>query len=90
MTIKQNLEQLALEKNSPCVTISLNTHRTHPDNTQDEIVLKNLIHEAEERVIQEYGKRDVASLLENFQRSTLMSTTIWIACIYIFPTTPVK
>ncbi|MGB2847890.1 MAG: hypothetical protein WBB12_17000 [Saprospiraceae bacterium] len=64
MTIKQNLEQLALEKNSPCVTISLNTHRTHPDNTQDEIVLKNLIHEAEERVIQEYGKRDVASLLE--------------------------
>lgn len=64
MTIRQTLEALAAEVNTPCVTISLNTHRTHPDNAQDVILLKNLINEAEERVISEFGKRDVAPLLE--------------------------
>jgi hypothetical protein len=64
MTIRQKLEILAEEKSNPCITISLNTHRTHPDNAQDEIVLKKLIKEAEERLINEFGKRPVASLLE--------------------------
>jgi hypothetical protein len=64
MTLKEQLGKLANEKNSPCVTISLNTHRTHPDNAKDEVVLKNLLKEAEDRVIAEFGKRPVASLLE--------------------------
>ncbi len=64
MTIKQTLEKLAVEQNTPCVTISMNTHRTHPDNAQDEILLKNLLKEAEERVVSEFGKREVAALLE--------------------------
>lgn len=68
MTIKQKLEKLATEKNTPCVTISLNTHRTHPDNTQDEIQLKNLFKEAEERVVNEFGKRSVSSLLERLSK----------------------
>ena len=64
MTIGQKLEILATEKNTPCVTISLNTHRTHPDNAQDVILLKNLVKEAEERVVKEFGKKSVAALLE--------------------------
>lgn len=64
MPIKQKLEKLATENNTPCVTISLNTHRTHPSNVQDKILLKNLLKEAEDRVINEFGKRPVASLLE--------------------------
>ncbi|MDD2412488.1 MAG: hypothetical protein RBS19_09520 [Bacteroidales bacterium] len=64
MTTKQKIAALATEKSAPCVTISLNTHRTHPDNAQDVILLKNLLKEAEERVINEFGKRPVASLLE--------------------------
>lgn len=64
MTIRQKLEALATEKNTPCVTVSLNTHRTHPDNAQDIILLKNLLKEAEERVVNEFGKRPVSSLLE--------------------------
>ena len=63
MTTRQ-LEALATEKNTPCVTVSLNTHRTHPDNAQDIILLKNLLKEAEERVVKEFGKRSVSSLLE--------------------------
>lgn len=64
MTLFEQLQRLATEKNSPCVTISLNTHRTHPDNKMDDITLKNLLEEAKERVIAEFGKRDVAQLLE--------------------------
>lgn len=64
MALKEQLQKLATEKNSPCVTISLNTERTHPDNAQDELNLKNLLNEAKERVINEFGKRPVATLLE--------------------------
>lgn len=64
MPLKEQLQKLVAEKNSPCVTISLNTHRMHPDNLQDEILLKNLLKEAEERVINEFGKRQVTQLLE--------------------------
>lgn len=67
MTLKEQLKKLASEKNTPCVTISLNTHRTHPDNAQDEVMLKNLLKEAEDRVIAEFGKRPVASLLEKIE-----------------------
>jgi hypothetical protein len=67
MALKEQLQKLATEKSNPCVTISLNTHRTHPDNAQDEILLKNLLKEAEERVINEFGKRPVANLLEKIE-----------------------
>lgn len=65
MTIKQKLEVLATERSTPCVTISLNTHRTHPDSEQDIIQLKNLIGEAEARLLKEFDKREIAQLLDN-------------------------
>ncbi|HLT71193.1 MAG TPA: hypothetical protein VKZ75_01010 [Cyclobacteriaceae bacterium] len=64
MAIKQKLEELAAEENTPCVTISLNTHRMYPDNAQDKILLKNFLKEAQNRIINDFGKRPVASLLE--------------------------
>lgn len=67
MTIRQKLEKLASEKNAPCVTVSFNTHKTHPANKQDEVMLKNLLKEAEERVVAEFGKRPVAPLLEKIE-----------------------
>lgn len=63
MTLKEKLTQLAGEHSSPSVTISLNTHRTHPDSDKDAILLKNLLKEAENRVIEQYGKRPAAKLL---------------------------
>lgn len=62
--MKNQFERIATEKNTPCVTISLNTHRTHPDNIHDVIELKKLLAEAGEKVIAEFGKRDVKILLE--------------------------
>lgn len=67
MALKEILQKLANEKNNPCVTISLNTHRTHPDNQQDEIILKNLLKEAENRIIDEFGKRPVSEILEKIE-----------------------
>lgn len=32
---KDKLEKLTAEKSNPCLTISLNTHRTYPENAQD-------------------------------------------------------
>jgi hypothetical protein len=61
---REKLEKLSAEKSSPCVTVSMNTHRTSPDNLEDVILLKNLLKEAHERVINEFGKRPVADLLE--------------------------
>lgn len=55
---KKALKKLAEEQNKICVTISLNTHRTHPDNLQDEIVLKNLITEAKNRISEEFEGTD--------------------------------
>lgn len=70
MSIKQKLETLAAERNEPCVTISFNTHRTRPDNEKDKIVLKNLVKEAEKRVIEKFGKRPVLPLLDKLASIT--------------------
>jgi hypothetical protein len=67
MTIKERIKLLANNNSKACVTISLNTHKTHPDNLQDEILLKKLLKEAEERVISEFGKREVPELLVKIQ-----------------------
>lgn len=64
MTLKEKLHRIAAEKNKPCLSISMNTHRTHPDCLQDEIKLKNLAKEAEERIVNEFGKRECTPLLD--------------------------
>ncbi len=60
---RDKLEKIASEISNPCVTISMNTHRTHPDNTNDIIQLKNLVKEAEVRVSKEYEASAVKGLL---------------------------
>ena len=65
---KEKFEKLASEKSNACVTISMNTHRTHPENIQDTIILKNLCKETEERLISEFGKRPILPLLEKLEQ----------------------
>jgi Bacterial archaeo-eukaryotic release factor family 3 len=48
----------------PCLTITLPTHRTWPDNRADPIRVKNLVTEATNRLLGEFSKRDVTPLLE--------------------------
>ena len=64
----EKIHRLATERSYPCVTISMNTHRTHPDKTVDAIGLKNLVTEAKNRTSNEFGKRDVSNLLEKIDK----------------------
>ncbi len=61
---REILERLAGEKSDQCVTISLNTHRTHPDNATDGLMIKNLCKEAGDRLTEKYGRKAVAPLLD--------------------------
>ena len=67
MALKETLQQLGAEKNNPCVSISMNTHRTRPNTDQDKILLKNLLKEAHDRVSEEYDKKTVESLLNKIK-----------------------
>ncbi|MEO7802280.1 MAG: hypothetical protein ABIR81_09780 [Ginsengibacter sp.] len=67
MALKMLIQKLKTEEQNPCVTISLNTHRTHPNNAKDEILLKNVLKEAEERVTKEFDKREVKELLNKIE-----------------------
>jgi hypothetical protein len=64
----EKIQKLAAIKSHPCLSISLNTHRTHPDNQQDAILLKNLCKEAEQRLLSEFEKREVLPILEQLEQ----------------------
>jgi len=50
-----------------CVTIILNTHRTIPENEKDVITLKNLVNEAEKRLLEQNPKREVWGIIDNLK-----------------------
>jgi hypothetical protein len=56
----------------PCLTITLPTHRTSPDNKQDPIRVKNLVTEGTNRLLGEFSKREVAPLIDRL--NTLVDT----------------
>lgn len=61
--INETLKKIKDIKSNPSVSIVFNTHRTHPDNKKDEIALKNLVIEAENRLLNEFEKREVEPIL---------------------------
>jgi len=70
-----------------CVTITLNTHRTRPDNEKDPINLKNLVKEAEKRLFNDYDKRFVwplmkklNDLVDNIDHSHNLESLVIFAC----------
>ncbi len=69
MELKETLRALQAIESEPCVSILLTTHRTHPDNAQDPINLKNLVAQAEERLLKDYDKRHVTSVLEHINKA---------------------
>jgi len=82
---REKLEKLASEKNSPCVTISMNTHRNAPENLKDIVTLKTLLVEARERVIKEFGSLAVTDLIKNIdQIGTEIDVNYNLDSIHIF------
>jgi len=69
--IHEQLLKLKSYKSYPCVSILLPTSRTFPDFKKDEIVIKNLLKDAENRLLDKFHKREIQSILdkmENFQK----------------------
>ena len=46
-----------------CVTIILSTHRTKPDNEKDSILLKNMVRDAEKRILADCDKEMAATVI---------------------------
>lgn len=67
MAIKEQLKAIAETQGMPCVTISFNTHRTRPSNQKDELNLKNHVKEAEKRLLEEFPKNEITSLLDHLK-----------------------
>lgn len=61
------LKRLRKIKAANCITVVLNTHRTHPDAEQDAIVLKNLVSEAVSRLSAYEDKRVARALSEKLE-----------------------
>ena len=59
-----DLHELQNVHTYPCLTITLPTHRTSPDNKQDPIRVKNLVTEGTNRLLGEFSKREVAPLIQ--------------------------
>ncbi len=61
------LKKLLEVKDYPCVSILLPTYRTAPDNQKNGIRIRNLVREAEERLLNEFQKREINPLIEKMQ-----------------------
>lgn len=67
---QQDIRLLQQITGHPCVTITLPTHRTVPENRQDSVRLKNLVKETTDRLLNEFNKRDVEALLKRLENLT--------------------
>lgn len=67
---QQDVRLLQQVTGHPCLTITLPTHRTAPENQQDSLRLKNLVKEATNRLVSEFGKREVEALLKRLDNLT--------------------
>jgi len=60
---REKLALIVSERSNPCVTISMNTHRTHSSSSKDVVVLNDLLKEAREQVMNGYDQSSVSDLL---------------------------
>lgn len=60
---KLDIMQILSHKEYPCLSILLPTHRYSGENQQDPVRVKNLVTDATNRLIEEFGKREAGDLL---------------------------
>jgi len=58
------IHRLMADREGPCISLLFPTHRTIPDSDQDELILRRLAKEAEERILELGDKRSMAAILE--------------------------
>lgn len=70
---RTDIQLLQAIRGYPALSILLPTHRTAPANRQDPIRVKNLVRQAQERLLAEFSQRDLAGL---FARLDALVNTI--------------
>ena len=68
--MKATLKQLKQTQANSAVSIFVKMHRTHPENEQDAIALKNQLKVAEDRITEEHDKRTADAILVNITAQT--------------------
>jgi hypothetical protein len=64
---RELIRDLSLINSSPCISIYVPTHRSHPDNAQDPIRYQNLLKQLESSLLQKYSVSEVKGYLEPFE-----------------------
>lgn len=68
MITRAALQGYQAHRDYPSVSILTPTHRTAPANKQDPIRVKNLVRKATQRLLEEFTKREAATVLDNLER----------------------
>ncbi len=63
----QIIQELASVDSSPCLSLYMPTHRSHPENLKDPIKFKNLIKQLDESLSQQYSNTDKREFIEPFE-----------------------
>lgn len=66
MICHNDIAQILDSQASPCLSLYLPTHRSHPDRQQDTIRFRNLVKSLEESLRKGYASRDAEALLKPF------------------------
>lgn len=67
VNLKHTLKNLRAITADPALSVLLKTHRTHPQNEQDPIALKNALSDASARLTKEYDKRTSDEIVSKIQ-----------------------
>lgn len=65
---KYDLKELIAIDGYPALSILIPTHRTHPDNQQDPIRVRNLVEQASDLLLDRAPRRDASLLLEKLEQ----------------------
>jgi len=64
---RELVQELLAIGESPCLSLYMTTHRSHPENLQDLIRFKNLVKQMEESLLRKYSSIEVQKHLEPFE-----------------------
>lgn len=73
---KELIQELLSADQAPCLSLYMPTHQKHPENLQDIILFKNLVHQMEESLMQKYSSVEVQKYLEPV-KALLNNNDIW-------------
>src|SRR5262245_53484673 len=68
MICRSELKRLQGRRDYPSLSLLAPTHRTHPANRKDRIVVKNLVAKGLDHLQNEFKKREVAGVVQNLNR----------------------